>query len=99
MIKTYCDRCGKEIKKAPDDVIAVPLKELGDAIRLIIKSIVYHRSRFSIVDRKTGKELELCGRCEKEFDRFMSKPHGPEEKEKTPEESRLIEVVEDDKPC
>ena len=93
MIKKYCDRCGAEIKEKA--VLTTLLNELADAIRVALQETfkAWIKPRFAIVDKKTGTEIELCKRCKKEFDIFMSEPYGPEGRPEDIQDGKKIDIV------
>lgn len=89
-----CDRCGMKIDDVPTSVSTNPIKRLFKCKTAIMKHFEVKRfGSFQDVDytipeiasvtieehyQRTIKEIHLCGRCRKDFERFMNNGQNPE---------------------
>lgn len=99
MIKTYCDRCGQEIRKNEGILggVAEMVNNLAETIEGMKKGIP-PRNRFVIVTNPgllsaaSAKEAELCLSCKRAFREFMN--NKPEQKPKDGKDVKVIIVDE-----
>ena len=71
MIKTYCDRCGKDLTPKPKSPLIAAIESVARAMEGCTFAFkVVHDPEY-VVKRADDQPCELCSDCKKDFDRFM----------------------------
>ena len=71
MIKTYCDRCGKDLTPKQKSPLAAFVESVAKGLNGLTFSFKVDPAPEYVVKRADDQPCELCSECKKDFERFM----------------------------
>lgn len=71
MIKTYCDRCGKDLTPKPKSPLVAFVESVAKDLKGFSFSFKVDPAPKYVVKCADDQPCELCSECKKDFERFM----------------------------